>query len=58
LTAILQYVGRNAQNQQVVENSQNQLLVEVTEENGQKTAKYADWANAPDGKPGKVTLKL
>ncbi len=58
LTAILQYVGRNAQNQQVIENSQNQLIVEVLEENGQKKATYAEWDRAPDGKRGKVTLKL
>jgi hypothetical protein len=58
LTAALQYVGRNAQGQQVVENSQNQVLIEVLEENGQRIAKYAEWDKAPDGKRGKVTLKL
>jgi hypothetical protein len=58
LTAVLQYVGRNAQGQQVIENSQNQVLVEVLEENGQRVAKYAEWNRAPDNKPSKVILKL
>ncbi len=58
LTAVLQYTGRNAQSQAVSENAQSQVIVDVIEENGQKKATYVDWDKAPDGKRGKVTLKL
>jgi len=58
LTSIMEYVGRNAQGQISAENPQNQMLIEVVEQDGQKSAKFAEWEKAPAGSRTKVNIKL
>ncbi len=56
LTAVLEY--SNSPNTPASESAQNQILVEVYEQDGQKSARIAEWTQAPDGKVGRTIIKL
>jgi len=58
LTCVMEYVGRNAQGQITEATPQNQMLIEVVEQDGQKSTKFAEWDKAPEGERKKVTIKL